>query len=95
MTEQLLKEKAELAEASGRAEDMIKCKPENQDYLVFAESAYEDVYWKAGGYNLFMVCDSPRQAAFRDLPDGFTFRLCRRDEQAASVRSCILILASS
>lgn len=58
----------------------MKYKPENQDYLAFAESTDEDIYWKAGNYNLFMVCDSPREVAFRDLSDAFSFRLCRRDE---------------
>jgi GNAT superfamily N-acetyltransferase len=31
-------------------------------------------------YNLFMQCDKPDKTAFRGLPDGFSFRLCHRDE---------------
>ena len=30
--------------------------------------------------NLFMQCDSPNQEAFHELPEGFTSRLCKRDE---------------
>jgi GNAT superfamily N-acetyltransferase len=32
--------------------------------------------------NLFMQCDTPNQKAFSSLPDGFTIRLCRRNELA-------------
>jgi len=30
--------------------------------------------------DLFMQCDSPNQSAFRPLPNGFSARLCRREE---------------
>ena len=32
------------------------------------------------GKDLFMVCHSPRKAAYRSLPEGYFFRRCRRDE---------------
>jgi GNAT superfamily N-acetyltransferase len=34
----------------------------------------------ANSNNLFMQCDKPYQEAFKPLPEGFTARLCRRDE---------------
>ena len=30
--------------------------------------------------DLFMQCDTPNQSAFRPLPNGFTVRLCKREE---------------
>jgi len=30
--------------------------------------------------NLFMQCDMPNQDAFRPMPEGFSVRLCKRDE---------------
>ena len=30
--------------------------------------------------DLFMQCDTPKQSAFRPLPNGFSVRLCRREE---------------
>jgi len=32
------------------------------------------------GKDLFMMCEKPNTAAFRELPSQFHFRLCRRDE---------------
>ena len=34
----------------------------------------------ANSNNLFMQCDKPNPAAFCPLPEGFSVRLCRRDE---------------
>jgi len=34
----------------------------------------------ANSNNIFMQCDAPNPGAFRPLPAGFSFRLCRRDE---------------
>jgi len=34
----------------------------------------------ANSNNLFMQCDEPNPEAFRPLPDGFTSRLCKREE---------------
>ncbi|MDR0490819.1 MAG: hypothetical protein LBH28_06210 [Oscillospiraceae bacterium] len=34
----------------------------------------------ANSNNLFMQCDAPDRGAFRFLPNGFTTRLCRREE---------------
>ena len=34
----------------------------------------------ANSNNLFMQCDTPNEAAFRPLPQGFMTRLCNRDE---------------
>ena len=52
----------------------------NQDYAAFHRSGLSDEYEKIGNYNLYMQCDTPNKNAFRDLPDGYSFRLCRRDE---------------
>lgn len=54
--------------------------PQNHDYLTFAEVASEEIYWACAGYNLFMQCETLNRAAFGELPQGFTYRLCRRDE---------------
>jgi GNAT superfamily N-acetyltransferase len=59
---------------------MDKQKPNNQDYLAYMRVATDDVYWTVGSYNLFMMCQAPNREAFSELPDGFSFRLCRFDE---------------
>ena len=54
--------------------------PENQDYRAFTAVMEPEIYWKAGNYNLFMICEKPEAAAFRPLAAGFTFRLVRPEE---------------
>ena len=51
-----------------------------QDYYAFQQAGLADIYETIGNYHLFMVCESPNFAAFRDLPKGFLIRLCRPDE---------------
>lgn len=52
----------------------------NKDHEVFCQKGISDIFDTIGNYNIFMQCDSPNKAAFRVLPDGYSFRLCRRDE---------------
>ena len=52
----------------------------NQDYKAFDKAGLADIYEKVGSCNLFMMCESPNIAAFRKLPPGYRFRLCRSDE---------------
>ncbi len=54
----------------------IQCR----DYNAFMKVGIADEYESAGNYNLFMICENPNKNAFRNLPDGYHFRLCRRDE---------------
>ena len=50
------------------------------DYEAYTQKGIGDEYFTVGNYNLFMQCDTPDRTAFCELPDGFSFRLCRRDE---------------
>jgi hypothetical protein len=52
----------------------------NRDYEAFVQDGVGDDYDTVGNYNLFMQCDTPDKTAFCELPDRFSFRLCRRDE---------------
>jgi GNAT superfamily N-acetyltransferase len=40
----------------------------------------DELYDTIGNLNLFMQCESPNGDAFRALPDGYSYRLCRNDE---------------
>ena len=51
-----------------------------QDYNAFQQVGLADIYKTIGSYNIFMVCEEPNTSSFRTLPDGYSFRLCRRDE---------------
>ena len=55
----------------------------SQDYYAFEAAGLADVYETVGGYHLFMMCEAPNTAAFRDVPTGYTARLCRPDELEA------------
>ena len=52
----------------------------SRDYEVYTQNGVGDVYYTVGNYNLFMQCDTPDKTASRELPHGFSFRLCRNDE---------------
>ena len=52
----------------------------SRDYEAYIQNVVGDVYYTVGNYNLFMQCESPDKTAFRELPHGFSFRLCRNDE---------------
>ena len=52
----------------------------NQDYKAFQQAGLVDIYEKVGSCNLFMTCESPNAAAFRELSSRYRFRLCRNDE---------------
>ena len=52
----------------------------NKDHEAFFIAGAGDLYETVGNYNLFMQCDTLDKIAFRELPDGYAFRLCRRDE---------------
>ena len=52
----------------------------NKDHKVFYQKGIVDIFETISNYNIFMQCDSPNKAAFRSLPDGYYFRLCKRDE---------------
>ena len=51
-----------------------------QDYCAFHRAGLADAYGTIGKYNLFMACETPDPGAFRALPEGYSFRLCRRGE---------------
>ena len=51
-----------------------------QDYYAFKQAGLADAYKIVGNWHLFMECKSPAPGAFRDIPDGYAARLCRRDE---------------
>ena len=44
------------------------------------EDSLQQMIAGAGSDNLFMQCETPQRNAFRPLPEGFSTRLCRRDE---------------
>ncbi|MCL2473322.1 MAG: GNAT family N-acetyltransferase [Alphaproteobacteria bacterium] len=52
----------------------------NKDHETFCRKGIGEIYETIGSLNLFMQCDAPNRDAFRSLPDGYSFRLCRRDE---------------
>ena len=52
----------------------------SKDQVAFCEAGIGDLNDTAGNYNLFMQCDEINKTAFRMLPDGYSFRLCMRDE---------------
>ena len=52
----------------------------NRDYEAFIQIGIGDDYNTVGNYNLFMQCETPDKSAFRELPAGFFFKLCQRDE---------------
>lgn len=47
-----------------------------QDWKLFQEAGLSGLYESIGGYNLFMVCDKPDPAAFRELPQGYSVTRC-------------------
>jgi ribosomal protein S18 acetylase RimI-like enzyme len=61
----------------------------NRDYLAFEQGGVGGDYHVVGSYNLFMQCEAPDTCAYRDLPVGFSFRLCRRDELDAWMRVAV------
>jgi len=52
----------------------------NRDYEAYLQNGFGEDYFTISNYNLFMQCEKPDKTAFRELPDGFFIRLCRRDE---------------
>ena len=54
-----------------------------QDYHAFNRAGLADTYETIGNYHLFMVCEIPNTAAFREPPNGYHIRLCRPDELEA------------
>jgi len=52
----------------------------SKDHEAFHLKGLGDSYESIGKLNLFMQCKYIPQNAFRMLPDGYSFRLCRRDE---------------
>ncbi len=50
--------------------------PSNRDYQAYLKAADAQTFWKVGNDNLFMVCEKPNPAAFRDLPEGYSFCRC-------------------
>jgi GNAT superfamily N-acetyltransferase len=55
----------------------------NKDYIAFCHVGLGGMFEYLGKYNIFMQCDNPNDSAFRELPDGYSFRLCRRNELEA------------
>ena len=52
----------------------------NKDFARYSEKGFADEFAFLGSMSLFMQCDEPNNDAFTKLPEGFTFRLCRRNE---------------
>jgi GNAT superfamily N-acetyltransferase len=52
----------------------------NKDYEAFCNAGMGESFETLGNYNIFMQCDVPNTDAFRKLPDGYSFRLCKRYE---------------
>lgn len=52
----------------------------SRDYEAYIQKGIGYDYLTVSNYNLFMQCDTPDKTAFRELPHGFSFRLCRHDE---------------
>ena len=55
----------------------------SRDHEAYIQNGVGGDYFSVSNYNLFMQCDAPQKTAFRELPQGFSFRLCRRDELEA------------
>ena len=51
-----------------------------RDWELFCRAGLARDYEQAGNYNLFMRCGQIRAEACRALPEGYHFRLCRREE---------------
>ena len=52
----------------------------SKDHEAFHLKGLGDSYERLGSLNLFMQCNYLRPNAYRSLPKGYSFRLCRRDE---------------
>ena len=52
----------------------------SKDYVAYKEKGLADEFSTIGNYNIFMQCDMVRSDAFRELPTGYSFRLCRHNE---------------
>ena len=52
----------------------------SKDHEAFCQKGIAELYNTIGSLNLFMQCDAPIKDAFSALPDGYSLRLCRRDE---------------
>ena len=52
----------------------------SKDYYAYQKAGMETEYNSIGNLNLFMQCDLINEAAFKPLPTGYSFRLCRRNE---------------
>jgi len=59
---------------------MVKWLYRSKDHEAFNKNGIADLYETVGSLNLFMQCDVPNKAAYRDLPSGFSIRSCRCDE---------------
>jgi ribosomal protein S18 acetylase RimI-like enzyme len=53
---------------------------ESHDHHLFQQVGLADTFGAIGNYNLFMKCEAPNKTAFRTLPFGYSFRMCRRNE---------------
>jgi len=69
-----------LIEIDGKTVKRFEYIYRNKDHEAFCNNGIADLYETIGSLNLFMQCDTPNKAAFRDLPPGFLIRPCRRDE---------------
>ena len=52
----------------------------SQDYNVFCQNNLGMEYESLGSLNIFMQCNKLNSSAFSELPEGYTVRLCKRDE---------------
>ena len=52
----------------------------NKDHKTFCRKGIGEFYETVGSLNLFMQCKALNKNAFRALPDGYSVRLCKRDE---------------
>jgi len=76
MSSRLLFNNSLINKARYKGDAMFK----NKDYEAFCNAGLSEQFETLGNYNIFMQCDTPDKDAFSKLPDGYSFRLCRRDE---------------
>ena len=48
---------------------MSKYKPQNKDYIAFANLAGAKTYGAAGDFNIFMMCETLNKSELRELPN--------------------------
>ena len=58
-----------------------------RDWKLFCRAGLSEAYESAGNYNLFIVCSKQNPGAYRELPEGYSFRLCTPGELGVWTRT--------